>query len=88
MESISIGPAAMGAPPPGVPVRDAAGRKLTPDVVRAFVLVAMQHARQRPERSFRVVSKGWGYPNAVIAPMFDYAPDNICLPLWEWMNKA
>lgn len=80
----SIGPAAVGAAPPSIPVRDAAGARLPVEMIRYFAKVAMDHARRNPSERFKVVGTGYGYPAKVIAPMFDYCPPNVSLP-YEFM---
>lgn len=78
MPDITPGP--ITASPPQVPVRDAAGKRLSLDMIHAFVLVALDHARKHPSESFHVKQDGWGYPHNKIAPMFDRCPANIHLP--------
>lgn len=56
------------------------GRKVPPEVIRYHVMVAMQQARRSPEMTVEVHVKGWGHPARVIAPMFDYCPNNVRLP--------
>lgn len=79
--SNSIFPCKMGqSPAPAVPVRDVNGARLSLDIIRAFVLVAMDHVRKRPSVTFHVQQDGWGYARQDIAPMFDHCPKNITLP--------
>lgn len=65
----------IGGPPTDVPVRG-----MPVEMIRYFVTVAMDHARQHPDEPHDVVAKGWGHPARVIAPMFDYCPNNVYLP--------
>lgn len=87
MSSVDITPGPITATAPQVPVRDGSGKPLPADVIRAYVLLSMQYMRAHPSESFRVLAKGWPYPVRIIAPMWDYAPDNCCLPLYEWMRN-
>ena len=73
-------PGPITAAPPQVPVRDAAGKRLSLDLIHAFVWVALDHARKRPGVTFHVKQDGWGYAREKIAPMFDNCPQNIILP--------
>lgn len=76
-----IFPCKMGQhPTPAVPVRDVNGARLSLDIIRAYVMVALDYVRKRPERTFQVQQDGWGYDRKQIAPMFDYCPKNIKLP--------
>lgn len=77
----NIFPCNMGEHPvPAVPVRDASGAKLPLDIIRAYVLVAVDYARKRPDQNFKIQQDGWGYSRFDIAPMFDHCPLNITLP--------
>ena len=69
----------IGGPPTDVPVRG-----LPVEMIRYFVSVAVDHARRTPHMRYQVQAKGWGHPARVIAPMFDYCPDNVMLP-YEFM---
>lgn len=73
-------PGKMGDTPPAVPVRDMAGARLPAQVIHAFVIVALDHVRKRPDRTFHVQQDGWGYDRRTIAPMFDNCPANVVLP--------
>lgn len=73
-------PSKMGCIPPAVPVRDMSGARLPLDVIRAFVMISLDHVRRQPDRMFYVMEDGWGYNRRQIAPMFDNCPKNIVLP--------
>lgn len=52
-------------------------------MIKYFVLVFLDHARQCPLDTFRVTPIGCGlagYKPPQIAPFFDYAPANVLLP--------
>lgn len=55
-------------------------RNLPVEMIRYFVMVAMNEARRNPDEQYTVVPKGWGHPARIIAPMFDHAPINVGLP--------
>lgn len=76
----NIYPGPMGSDMPQVPVKDINGNRLPLSVIKAYVLVAMQYARDRGDQVFYVQQDGWGYSLRDIAPFFDYCPKNICLP--------
>ena len=75
-----IYPEKMGCQLPAVAVRDISGARLQPEIIRAYVMLAVDYARRRPNANFEVQADGWGYDRKVIAPMFDHCPDNIRLP--------
>lgn len=65
---------------PLVPVTDTSGARLPLEMIKAYVMVAVDYARKRPEQTFKVQQEGWGYPRQQIAPLFDRCPLNITLP--------
>lgn len=75
-----ICPGKMGCDLPMVPVRDVNGARLQLQVIAAYVSVALDYARKRPDRTFKVQQDGWGYSRKDIAPLFDHCPKNITLP--------
>lgn len=76
----NITPGRIGDSAPFVPVRDASGSRLSVDVIRAFVLVAIEYARQRPDRIFHVQQDGWGVPFRDVVPMFKGCTGNVYFP--------
>lgn len=77
----SIHPGPMGSSAPVVAVRDAAGTRLPLDMVRAFLMLAVEHARARPDRIYTVQRDGWGYAFRDLVSVFKGAPDNVMLPM-------
>lgn len=58
------------------------GKLLPLQMIKYFVRVFLDHARTRPDDTFRVTLIGVcrQYKPPQIAPFFDYAPDNVLLP--------
>lgn len=70
-----------------IPTKDHKLKKMPLELIRYHVMVFLQFARANPQMVFKVVAIGCGlagYKPAQIAPMFDYAPDNVHLP-YEFM---
>ncbi len=80
MTSQTLRPGPMGCVFPAIPVRDASGARLPIDMIRAYVMIALDTVRRQPEKLYRVQQEGWGYHRREIAPMFDRCPGNIMLP--------
>lgn len=58
------------------------GKMLPLPMIQYFVRVFLDHARARPDDTFRVTTIGVGrkYKPPQIAPFFNYAPNNVLLP--------
>ena len=67
-----------------IPTKDYSLKVLPLEMIRYFVLVFLDYARAHPELQFNVVAIGCGlagYKPAQIAPMFNYCPINVQLPM-------
>lgn len=79
----TIHPGPMGSSAPVVPVRDAAGKALPVDMVRAYLMLAVAYAKDRPDQLFTVQRDGWGHSFRDLVSVFKGGPGNIMLPYGE-----